>query len=152
MKALVNTGPGCLELRDWPTPEPGAGQVRIRTAGVGICATDLIMIAGWERTGHPAIPGHEWAGVVDAAGPGVNRKLVGRHCVAENVLSDGGEVGFEHPGGYGEYLVTEARNVQPLPDDFPLPVAALIEPLAVAVRAFRRMRVEDPSAALVFGD
>ena len=28
------------------------------------------MIAGWPRTGFPAIPGHEWAGTVDAAGAG----------------------------------------------------------------------------------
>lgn len=152
MRALVNTGPGRLELLDWPTPEPGPGQVRIRTAACGICATDLIMIAGWERTGFPAIPGHEWSGVVHAVGPGVDAALVGRRCVAENVLSDGGEVGFEHAGGYGEYFVTEAANVQPLPADFPAETAALIEPLAVSVRAFRRMRVEDLSAALIFGD
>jgi L-iditol 2-dehydrogenase/2-deoxy-scyllo-inosamine dehydrogenase len=110
------------------------------------------MIAGWERTGFPAIPGHEWSGVVDAAGPGANDKLVGQRCVAENVLADGGEVGFEHPGGYAEFLITEARNVQPLPADLPAAVAALIEPLAVSVRALRRLRLEDRSAALVFGD
>jgi threonine dehydrogenase-like Zn-dependent dehydrogenase len=152
MRAIVNTGPGRLEMQDRPTPTPGPGQVRIRTAACGICVTDLKMIAGWERTGFPAIPGHEWSGVVDAAGPGADPQLVGRRCVAENVLADGGEVGFEHPGGYAEFLITEARNVQPLPADFPLTVAALIEPLAVAVRAVRRLRLEDRSAALVFGD
>lgn len=152
MRAVVNTGPGQLEMREWPTPTPGPGQVRIRTAACGICATDLKMIAGWERTGFPAIPGHEWSGVVDAAGPGANDKLVGQRCVAENVLADGGEVGFEHPGGYAEFLITEARNVQPLPADLPAAVAALIEPLAVSVRALRRLRLEDRSAALVFGD
>jgi D-arabinose 1-dehydrogenase-like Zn-dependent alcohol dehydrogenase len=46
MKAIVNTGPGRLELKEWPTPTPGPGQVRIRTAACGICATDLKMIAG----------------------------------------------------------------------------------------------------------
>ena len=152
MRAIVNTGPGRLELRDWPTPEPGPGQVRIRTAACGICATDLKIVDGWERTGFPAIPGHEWSGVVDAAGQDADAKLVGRRCVAENVLADGGEVGFEHPGGYAEFLITEARHVQPLPDDFPPAVAALIEPLAVSVRALRRMRMTDRSGALIFGD
>ena len=102
MKAIVNTGPGALELRELPDAAAGPGQVRIRTAACGICATDLEMIAGWERTGFPAIPGHEWSGMVDAVGAGRRRRLVGRPCVAENVLADGGEVGFEHPGGYGE--------------------------------------------------
>ena len=152
MKAIVNTAPGRVEWKDWPTPEPRAGQVRIRTAACGVCATDLEMIAGWSRTAVPAIPGHEWAGFVDAAGPGADPTLVGRPCVAENVLADGGEVGFEHPGGYGEYFLTEAANVHALPADFPLAVATLIEPLAVCVRALRRLRLQDRSAALILGD
>ena len=152
MKAIVNIGPGQLAWQDWPLPQPGAGQVRIRTGACAICATDLQMIAGWQRTGFPAIPGHEWSGTVDAAGVGMDPGLVGRRCVAENVLSDGGEVGFEHPGGYAAYLLTEARNVQVLPPDFPLAAAALVEPLAVTVRGMRRMRLEDKRRALVFGD
>jgi len=152
MKAIVNTGPGQLEMQEWATPEPGPGQVRIRTAACGICATDLVMIAGWERTGFPAIPGHEWSGIVDAVGQGIDPGMVGWLCVAENVLTDGGEVGFEHPGGYAQYLITEARHVQTLPDDFPLATAAMIEPLAVSVRALHRMRLTDRGGALIFGD
>lgn len=152
MKALVNTSPGVVAWSESPRPEPGLGQVRIRTAACGICATDLQMIAGWERTGFPAIPGHEWAGVVDALGPDVAPSLAGCACVAENVLADGGEVGFEHPGGYGEYLITEARNVQVLPADIPLTEAVLIEPLAVCVRGWHRLRLTDRRAALILGD
>jgi threonine dehydrogenase-like Zn-dependent dehydrogenase len=152
MKAIVNVAPGQLELHDWPLPSPGAAQVRISTRACGICATDLSMIDGWERTGFPAIPGHEWAGVIDAVGTGVDAALVGRPCVADNMLSVGGEVGFEHPGGYGEYFITEAPNLYLLPQDFPLPVATLIEPLAVAIRAFRRLHLEDRSSALILGD
>lgn len=152
MKAIVNTGPNQMQWLDWPEPQPGPGQVRIRTAACGICATDLEMIAGWQRTGFPSIPGHEWSGIVDAVGEGVERMLIGRPCVADNVLADGGEVGFEHAGGYGQYLLTDARNVRPLRDDFPLHVAPLIEPVAVCVRGLRRMRLEDRRSAIIFGD
>ena len=76
------------------------------------------MISGWERTTFPAVPGHEWSGTVDAVGLGVNPSLVGKLCVAENVLSDGGEVGFEHFGAYTEYLLTEASRLHVLPDEF----------------------------------
>jgi len=152
MKAIVNTGPGELVWLELPLPEPGPGQVRVRTAACGICATDLAMIDGWGRTGFPSIPGHEWTGTVEAVAPGVDASLVGQLCVAENVLADGGEVGFEHPGGYGEYLLTEARNVYPLPPDFPPVVATLIEPLAVSVRAVRRLGLTDRSAVLILGD
>jgi 2-desacetyl-2-hydroxyethyl bacteriochlorophyllide A dehydrogenase len=152
MKAIVNTSPGKLVLQDWPLPQPGAGQVCVKTGACGICTTDLKMIAGWQRTGFPAIPGHEWAGTVSAVGAGVASHIVGSRCVAENVLSDGGEVGFEYPGGYGAYLLTEVRNIHLLPPSLPLAVATLIEPLAVAVRAVRRLRMKDKSSALVFGD
>ncbi len=153
MKAIVNTAPGQLEFQDLPTPEPHAGQVRIHTVACGICATDLEMIAGWERTGFPAVPGHEWSGTVDAVGQGVDATLVGRPCVAENVLADGGEVGFEHPGGYAECFLTEAANLQVLPDDFDLNAAALIEPLAVCVRGMNRLGEFDRGGpVLVIGD
>ena len=152
MKAIVVTAIGKVELQELPQPVPGPGQVRIRTGACGICATDLTMIHGCERSHYPAILGHEWSGIVDAVGDGVDDSLVGSHCVGENVLRDGGEVGFEHPGGYGEYLVTEASNIHVLPRDFSLTTAALIEPLAVGVRGFTRLRAEDNSRALIFGD
>ncbi|MFH1613533.1 MAG: zinc-binding dehydrogenase [Planctomycetota bacterium] len=152
MKAIVNTAPDCLEIREMPLPHPGAGQVRIKTAACAICTTDLEMIAGWERTGFPAIPGHEWSGVVDATGPNVDKALVGRKCVAENVLSDGGEVGFEHPGGYAEYFLTQFEKIHVLPDNFSMTVASLIEPLAVTVRAIRRFGGDPHEPVLIFGD
>ncbi len=152
MKAIVNTAPNQLAMLDYLLPEPKAGQVRIRSAAVGICATDLEMIAGWERTTPPNIPGHEWAGVIDSVGAGVDAALIGRRCVAENVLTDGGEVGFEHSGAYGEYFLTEAANIHMLPDDFPLTSAALIEPLAVVTRALKRLRLTSNPKVLISGD
>jgi threonine dehydrogenase-like Zn-dependent dehydrogenase len=152
MKAIVNTAPDQLTLLDAPLPEPQPGQVRIRTSACGICATDLEMIAGWERTPFPSIPGHEWSGVVDAVGTGGESSLLGQPCVAENVLADGGEVGFEHPGGYGEYFLTEARNLRLLPPEFPPSTAILIEPLAVCLRALRRLNLRDQRTALISGD
>lgn len=152
MRALVQTAPGRLELLEWELPEPGIGQVRIRTHAVGICATDLKMLAGWERTGYPAIPGHEWSGVVDAVGVGVDPGILGKPCVAENVLEDSGEVGFEHPGAYGEFFITEACNLYLLPDECDLNVAILAEPLAVVLRGIRRLRLNEINECLVFGD
>jgi L-idonate 5-dehydrogenase len=115
------------------------------------------MIAGWERTRFPCIPGHEWSGRVDAVGTGVDPHLVGQPCVAENVLADGGEVGFEHPGGYAQYLLSEARNVYPLPEDYPLRQAVMIEPLAVVMRGLKRLGIVgrppvSGRSALIFGD
>jgi L-gulonate 5-dehydrogenase len=152
MKAIVNTARGQLEWREVPLPQPGAGQVRIRVAACGICATDLEMIAGWPRTGFPSIPGHEWAGIVHEVGEGVDLSLAGKRCVAENVIRGGGEVGFEHAGGYAQYLITDAANVYGLPGTFDLTTAVLIEPLAVCVRALNRLRRRPDESAIIFGD
>jgi threonine dehydrogenase-like Zn-dependent dehydrogenase len=160
MRAYVNIAPGTMAWRELPAPEPGPGQVRIRTRVTGICATDLEMIAGapagWTRTAPPAIPGHEWCGRIEAVGPGGDASLLGRDCVAENVLADGGEVGFEHPGGYGEFFITEARNVRLLPPGLAAGVAgALIEPLAVCVRGVQRLAargVDLTAPVLILGD
>lgn len=149
MKAIVNTGPGVLTWQDMAMPEPAEDQVLIRTGACGICATDIKMIAGWDRTGFPSIPGHEWSGTVADVGPDFDPSLKGCCCVAEDVLSDGKEVGFEYPGGYGQYFITEAKNVHILPPTFPFETAALIEPLAVAVHGTERLRIEDKTSAIV---
>lgn len=152
MIAITNTGPSQMELRDWPMPEPGPGEVRIRTRACGICHLDLKMISGWPRTGYPSIPGHEWSGVVDALGADVDEAWLGEPVVAENLLADGSEVGFERPGGFAEYFLTEARGLYRLPWGFSFDLAALIEPLAVSVRAMRRLGALEGSRVLVLGD
>ena len=152
MNAIVNTAPGKCQWQTVPDPQPGSGQVRIRTHTCAICATDLEMIAGWPRTAPPAIPGHEWCGVVDAVGDRADAAWVGRRVVGDNVLSDGGEVGFEHPGGYAEMFVTEAANLYELPDNTPGDVGALVEPAAVCLRAMRRWPIEPPCETIVIGD
>lgn len=141
MRAIVNTGVGRLDIKELPKPEPGPGEVLIKTIACGICATDILMIEGRERTGFPTIPGHEWSGVVIGAGDTAGERFLGRRCVASNIRADGGEVGFEHPGGYGEYFITDAANVHQLPIHFPPGEATLIEPLAVCVRAAARMGI-----------
>jgi threonine dehydrogenase-like Zn-dependent dehydrogenase len=151
MKAITHIAPGELSMRDWPMPEPGPGEVRIRSLACGICATDLAMIAGWERTACPSIPGHEWCGQVDAVGPGVDPSSIGRRCVGDNIFPDGREVGFELPGGYAQFFVTRANLLFFLPDTIPAHVAALAEPLAVCIRATQRIS-QPGGPVLIFGD
>lgn len=152
MKAIVLTAPHIFAMLDLPTPVPAPGQALIKTAAFGICATDLVMAAGDPRVKPPAILGHEWSGVVAEVGAGVDPQIVGQPCAGDNVLSDGGEVGFEHPGAYGEYFLTDAGNLQFLPAQFPFHLAVLMEPLAVSVRGLRRLQLVNRQNALLFGD
>jgi L-iditol 2-dehydrogenase len=104
MIAAVLMDVGRIELRDVPSPDPRPDEVRIRTTAVGLCGTDIHIVAGHanyhrDASGRlvplaesPQILGHEIAGVVEDVGKAVvdlvpgDRVIVdqGRNCVSES--------------------------------------------------------------------
>ncbi|GAA2096724.1 alcohol dehydrogenase catalytic domain-containing protein [Streptomyces albiaxialis] len=156
-RALVVERPGEHRLTRGATPEPGPGEVRVRVAAAGICMSDRELYDGRRDPGYvryPVVPGHEWAGTVEAAGEGVDPALVGRKTVAEGFracgtcercrhgetsLCGGGyaETGFTEPGAFADHLLVPARLLYPLDDDADLRAAALLEPAAVVAAAVR---------------
>ena len=80
MKAAVYGGPGDLELRDWPEPVAGAGELLLRVRGCGLCGSDIVKILSPD-TRAPAVFGHEVVGDVIAAGAAVTRFSVGQRVV-----------------------------------------------------------------------
>lgn len=159
-RSLVVERPGTHRLTSGPVPEPGPGEVRVRVAAAGICMSDRELYDGRRDAAYvryPVVPGHEWSGTVDAAGPGVDGALVGRRTVAEGFracgrcercrcgetsLCGGGyaETGFTEPGAFADHLVLPTRLLHPLPDDADLRAAALLEPAAVVAAAVRTGR------------
>ena len=95
---------------DVPAPEPGRGEVLVRMLASPINPSDLMYISG--RYGLkprlPATPGFEGVGVVEGTGGGVLGWLRNGKRVA--VIND-------RIGNWGEYTVTRARQVVPVPDD-----------------------------------
>src|SRR3954464_3168762 len=84
MKAIVFDqfgGPDVLHEADTEVPQPGPGQVRVRVKTAGLNALDGKIRAGMREafppTPFPAVPGGEFAGVVDARGAGVSDVQVG---------------------------------------------------------------------------
>jgi threonine dehydrogenase-like Zn-dependent dehydrogenase len=75
VEAAVMTGPGSIEIRQYPCPETGPGECVVRVAAAGICGTDKHTYRGeasqYAGTAHarqipyPVIPGHEVVAVVD---------------------------------------------------------------------------------------
>jgi threonine dehydrogenase-like Zn-dependent dehydrogenase len=155
MRSVVVDGPGEHRLVTGARPEPGAGEVRVAVHAAGVCASDREVYDGTRAPGYvryPVTPGHEWAGVVEAVGEGVDRELLGRKTVAEGFraclrcdrcregetslcLSGYDETGFTRPGAFADALVVPARLLHPLPDDADLRAAALLEPAAVVAAA-----------------
>ena len=78
MRAAVVPAPhGKWEVRDVPTPAPGAGQVLIKIHASGLCYTDVHITESLIPTQFPRTLGHEPVGEIVATGAGVTTRQVG---------------------------------------------------------------------------
>ena len=111
MRSAVHTAFGdpaeLLHLGDMPVPEPGPGQVRVRTLLSPIHNHDLWTVRGeyGYKPDLPAIGGSEAVGIVDALGPGVAGIAPGARVAAAGVR-----------GAWAEYFLVPAKALVPLPD------------------------------------
>jgi NADPH:quinone reductase-like Zn-dependent oxidoreductase len=73
-------GPEVLHIEDQPLRQPAAGEVRIKVKAVGLNRAEAVFIRGYyvEQPKFPAGLGYEAAGVVEAVGPGVDQKWIGK--------------------------------------------------------------------------
>lgn len=121
MRAIVITrpgGPDVLQLRDVPAPLPDARQIRVRVTATAVNRADLLQRAGYYPAppGSPQdIPGLEYAGVVDLAGPEVTRWRGGEHVM-----------GLVGGGSYAEYVVTHEEEAVTVPAALALDHAAAV--------------------------
>ena len=115
----------------------------------GVCGSDLsyIKIGGIHRKPGGVTPiGHEAAGEVIAVGNAVKGVSVGQRVVI-NPMQTPSYIGSGGPEGAftEELLVRDARvgdSLLPIPDDLPFEIAAMTEPLAVALHGVNRMQVK----------
>ena len=139
-------------------PEPGPGEVLVRVRAALTCGTDLKIA----RRGHPRFPfpltlGHEWAGVVEKAGDGAAwargtrvTSAVSAPCGACAACRAGREnvcvTAFERPlfGAFADFLLVPERlaksGLREIPGGMSDETAALLDPLASAVRGLARAR------------
>ncbi|MFZ0592883.1 MAG: alcohol dehydrogenase catalytic domain-containing protein [Bryobacteraceae bacterium] len=171
MRAIVKTAPGVghLELKEWPEPAPGPGQVKLRIASAGICGTDIHIYKGTWRCNPPVVLGHEWCGTVVETGVGVTHLRPGDRVTASNPAETCGHclhcmsgnpfmcerrvsAGYMIDGAFADYHCIDARRCHKIPDHVSFRAAALGEPLAVAVRAaIERIPVHAGDRVLISG-
>lgn len=173
MRAVVFTTEGNLALEERPTPTPGYKEILIETAAVGICGTDTHVLDGeFEGTVFPLVPGHEATGTIIALGEDVNSGVfdfaVGDHVVV-NPSTTCGECEFclnghqnlcrywnglgvvASDGAAQQYFIAPASNVYKLKPETDLFQAALIEPLACAIRGWDVLPRRLGDHVLVYG-
>jgi 2-desacetyl-2-hydroxyethyl bacteriochlorophyllide A dehydrogenase len=167
MRSAVYRGPGDIGVEERPVPVPGPGQVLIEVAYCGICGSDLhIMIEGWGKPG--SVGGHEYTGTVAAVGADVTTWSLGdvvvcgpsprcgecRRCVEgkpSQCERRSHPVDTDTGGAFARYVLTDARSLLRLPEGMSPRVAALAEPLAVALHGITRSRLVPGDSAMVFG-
>src|SRR5215469_18487226 len=141
MRALVYAAPGAAEVRDMDRPAPGPGEVLVRSRVVGVCHSDLELLAGRYiiPISYPVVPGHEWSGEVAETGPGVTGFAAGDPVVGECVVGPGGRdhFGFSISGAAAEYFTARAEWLHKLPGHLTFTQGALVEPFSVAYAAIR---------------
>ncbi|HUY21785.1 MAG TPA: alcohol dehydrogenase catalytic domain-containing protein [Acidimicrobiales bacterium] len=167
MRCAVYRRPGDIGVEDRPVPRPGPGEVLVEVAYCGICGSDLhIMIEGWGKPG--TVGGHEYTGVVAAVGDGVERWSPGDAVVCGPSPRCGecrrcregkpsqcdrrpGPIDGDLGGAFAGYVLTDERSLLALPAGMSPRVAALAEPLAVALHGITRSGIAPGDAAMVFG-
>lgn len=156
---------------DVPEPgEPGPGEVIVRPQAVGICGSDFHFFLGElgpdDGSQFPRIQGHEVAGVVDSVGSDCEKGLevgdrvalhplshcghcypcrIGRYNVCDNFSL----IGIHEDGGFQEMLRMPEALV--FPTEERAAVAALAEPLSIAVRAINRSQLQPGEHVVIFG-
>ena len=92
MKGVVILGERECCVNEFPDPEPGPGEVRVKMMATGICGSDLhiyhIDKARAEKRGE-RIPGHEPCGIVERLGPGVKKVREGDRVTVYHYLGCG---------------------------------------------------------------
>lgn len=176
MKALVYHGRRDIRLEDIPVPVPGKGEVLVKVTDAGLCQTqvnefvegpNIINVEPHPLTHRkiPMVVGHEYGGVVEKVGEGVDASLIGQQVAILPKLTCGkceycrsgrenlceslayiGLVGYD--GGFAEYSLVPAANIFPVENR---DLLTFIEPFLVAIHSSAKINTESDEPVLVLG-
>jgi threonine dehydrogenase-like Zn-dependent dehydrogenase len=161
-----------MEILDMPEPEPpGRGEVVVHPEAVGICGSDFHFFAGelqiFDEPPYPRIQGHEFCGTIEQLGPGTSDRLSVGTRVAIHPLSACGRcypcrvgrgnvcdnfslIGIHTDGGLQQLLRVPESQVFPIDASEPA-VAALAEPVSIAVRSLHRSGISEGERVVILG-
>lgn len=174
MKVLLMNRPGDVVLTDLPTPEPKSGEVLIRVKAAGTCSNDVRDYQGDCSYSYPRIGGHEYCGVIEKLGDGVDQFTLGQRVVAyiinidhtcrlcrtghENIcLHHSNSHIFQNPDGisgycgFSEYVIVKAQDVMVYSDATSFEKMVFTEPLACVVNSVNRTGIELGDDVVVIG-
>lgn len=170
MRALVYDVPKQFSVKEIETPEPKAGEVRIKVLMAGVCGTDIHLHNGTFIGKYPLIPGHEMVGVIDKLGEGVNDETThfevgqqvtmnGNYACGECESCKKGEplfcehltcLGCNGDGAFAEYMVVPKNLVYDAEGLAP-EMVVFTEPLACTVHGMDVLKPKVGDDVLIIG-
>ncbi len=155
MKAFVLHQTNDLRFETVNDPQPESGEALVAVKAAGICGSDIPRIYRTGAYSYPLIPGHEFSGTVVKTGPMTDKKWLGQRVGVFPLIPCGqclpcqkkqyemcrhySYTGSRRDGGFAELVAVPAANLLPLPEQVSFEQAAMLEPMAVAVHALRRV-------------
>jgi L-iditol 2-dehydrogenase len=150
------TAPKTIAFQEVPMPEAKPGQALVKIKRIGVCGSDIHVFHGQHPyVTYPLTQGHEVSGEIIGLGEGVTGLEVGQRVTIEpqvtcgechpcrhgkyNLCENLKVMGFQTIGTASEYFAVDAGKVTPLPAHMSFDEGAMVEPLAVAVHAVKRV-------------
>lgn len=148
MRQAVMVEPGRIEFGEVAKPTPGPGEILLSIKRIGVCGSDIHVWHGKHPfVKYPVYQGHEYCGVVEEVGEGVEGIEVGSLATARpqlvcgkcgscrrgdyNVCEELAVQGFQAPGCAQDYFITVPERFVPLSSSLTVEQGALVEPFAV---------------------
>jgi propanol-preferring alcohol dehydrogenase len=176
MKGVVFPGDKKVEIREFPIPTPGPGEVLVQMKASAICRSDMSLyygngaavVGGDAAKSGSIIPGHEPAGLVTQIGDGVETIKSGdrvavylaigcgecAHCKSGYMMfcETWKCIGFDQHGGNADYIVVPERNCMKLPDQLSYAAAAVsTDAVGTLYHAQKRLGISVRDTFVIFG-
>lgn len=167
MRAYVLYNVNDLRLEEVEEPVLQDNRVLLEVKAAGICGSDIPRIYTNGTYHFPTIPGHEFSGKVVRVGKDVDDRWLNKRvglfplipckecgpCQKKQyeMCKSYSYLGSREDGGYAEYVTVPAENLVELPETVSYEAAAMMEPMAVAVHAMRRMDVQKEETVVICG-
>ncbi|NBZ88002.1 zinc-dependent alcohol dehydrogenase family protein [Stagnihabitans tardus] len=166
MKAARLVGLRQIELQEVARPEPGPFDVVVQVQAAGICGTDRHLYHGEFPSRPPVTLGHEFAGLVVAAGAESGHQVGGLVACDPNIFcgtcpecrrgrvnlcARNVAIGLARDGGFAEFALIPGHRALPLPPGLGAEAGAFAEPLACTLHGLDVARLVPGERAIVLG-
>lgn len=167
MQAWVLHGVNDIKYEEVERPKLQPNEVLVQVHAAGVCGSDIPRIYETGAHRHPLIPGHEYAGEVVEQGDDVKGdyrgKAVGifplipcKECIAcknrkYEMCRNYNYLGSRRDGGFAEFVAVPEWNLITLPSNVSYLAAAMMEPMAVATHAMRRVKPKEDENIVICG-